>query len=130
MIIVMCAQCGIQYLMTIYPPLILPLPIKPTKVVKLKVKWKHKKRKALVKWKRPKNGEAKKFQVRISKPNETKVFKKWKKTKSLQYTYKKKIKKGKKYKVEVRGKNGQSFGSIKGLKFKTEKKKNKTFGPK
>ena len=31
MILVICAQCGIQYLMTIYPPLILPLPIKPTK---------------------------------------------------------------------------------------------------
>ena len=30
LIIVMCAQCGIQYLMTIHPPLILPLPIKPT----------------------------------------------------------------------------------------------------
>ena len=34
-IIVMCAQCRIQYLMTIYPPLILPLPIKPTKKHKI-----------------------------------------------------------------------------------------------
>ena len=30
MIIVMCAQYGIQYLMTIYPPVILFMPIKPT----------------------------------------------------------------------------------------------------
>ena len=99
-----------------------PTATKPGKVQKLSVKWKKKKRKAVVKWKVPASGNAKKYQVRLSKPNNLKQWNSWKAGKSKKRVYTN-LTKNKRYKVQVRAKNGKTLGNKKGIKFKTKQSK-------
>ncbi len=99
-----------------------PTATKPGKVQNLSVKWKKKKRKAVVKWKTPASGNAKKYQVRLSKPNKPKQWNSWKAGKSKKRVYTN-LTKNKRYKVQVRAKNGKTLGNKKGIKFKTKQSK-------
>lgn len=99
-----------------------PTATKPKKVTNLSVKWKKKKRKAVVKFKPPASGKVTKYRVRVSKPNNFKQWDKWKSKKSTKRVYYD-LTRNKRYKVQVQAKNGKTIGNKKGVKFKTKQSK-------